>query len=280
MTQASWRWCFAINLPVALVALIMVTLFLRKDLVGPQPLPQAEGRDMSTRSKRFTIRLLTIDYGGQLLFLWGLGLLILAFTWAGGSYSWDSAHVIPPLVIGAVLTIAWVFYEYSMSPHHLMSRVFPLQRAMIPWELITQRDIILLFIVNFASGMAMYAIMYFLDLYFTLVKGQSASQGGINLLYFLPGLGGRFSERSLWNSTNRSLHSWCILCNVRNECLATPNTASAFVWQSNFSCWHHGAYMGSQCRADTCHLRHDGSHWLRCWYAHDSGISARHRFLP
>ncbi|KAF2103675.1 MFS general substrate transporter [Rhizodiscina lignyota] len=189
LTEATWRWVFAINLPVAAFAIVVVLLVLRKDLLGPQPLPQIEGRDVSTRHGRFLLRIMTIDYGGQLLFLWGLGLLILALTWAGGSFAWDSAHVLSPLVVGAILSVIWLLYEFMMAPPRFMSRVFPIQRAMIPWELLSQRDIGLLFLINFGSGMAMFALLYFMDLYFALVEGKSASQGGIALLYFLPGLG-------------------------------------------------------------------------------------------
>jgi MFS family permease len=190
LTQASWRWCFAINLPVAVLAIVLALLLLRKDLLGPQPLPQIEGRDVSTRYSRFLLRLATFDYVGQMLFLWGLGLIILALTWAGGTYAWDSVAVLVPLIIGGLLSISWFFYEFSMSPSHLMSRVFPFQHAMIPWELLSQRDIGLLFFTNFAAGMAMFALLYFMDLYFTIVQDRSPSQGGISLLYFLPGLGG------------------------------------------------------------------------------------------
>ncbi|KUI54463.1 hypothetical protein VP1G_01841 [Cytospora mali] len=193
LTQASWRWCFAINLPVAAVAVLLVVVFLRKELLGPQPLPELEGRGRGGlpggRRARFVARLWTVDFVGQLLFLFGLGLLILAFTWAGGTYSWGSAAVLAPLVIGAVLSVAWIFYEYSMASPHMMSRVFPLQRAMVPWELIAKRDISLLFFVNFGLGVAMFAVMYFMDLYFALVEDQSASQAGTALLYYLPGLG-------------------------------------------------------------------------------------------
>jgi MFS family permease len=191
LTQTSWRWCFAVNLPVAVLAIILVLLLLRNDLLGPQQLPQTEGRDSSTRHSRFFLRMSTIDYGGQILFLWGLGLLILALTWAGSTYAWNSATVLVPLVIGGILSISWFFYEFSMAPPHLISRIFPFQRAMIPWELLSQRDIGLLFFTNFASGMAMFAILFFMDLYFTLVKGNTPSQGGKALLYYLPGLGGR-----------------------------------------------------------------------------------------
>jgi MFS family permease len=195
LTQVSWRWCFAINLPVAVAAIIVIVFVLRKELLGPQPLPELEEhQDASTRHGRFLIRLSTIDYGGQFLFLFGLGLLILAFTWAGGTYEWDSVQVLPPLIIGIVLSLAWLGYEYLMSPPNLMSRVFPIQRAMMPWELLSQRDIGILFVINFCVGMAMFAILYFMDLYFALVQGNTASKAGLALLYFLPGLGGEFPD--------------------------------------------------------------------------------------
>lgn len=193
LTRASWRWCFAINLPVGVLAIVLVVVVLRRELLGPQPIPELEGggqhRAVSRRA-RFGARLMTIDFVGQLLFLFGLGLLILAFTWAGGTYGWGSAAVIAPLVVGAVLSVAWVFYEYSMAPPHLMSRVFRSQRAMMPWELLAKRDISLLFFVNFDLGVSMFAVMYFMDLYFALVEGHSSSEAGLALLYYLPGLGG------------------------------------------------------------------------------------------
>lgn len=199
LTQASWRWCFAINLPVGVLAIVLVALVLRHELLGPQPIPELEGgaghhRSPVGRRARFAARLMTVDFVGQLLFLFGLGLLILAFTWAGGTYGWGSAAVLAPLVVGAVLSVAWLFYEYSMAPPHLMSRVFRSQRAMMPWELLAKRDISLLFFVNFDLGVSMFAVMYFMDLYFALVEGNSASKAGLALLYYLPGLGGEWCQ--------------------------------------------------------------------------------------
>jgi MFS family permease len=190
LTQVSWRWCFAINLPIAVVAILLVLFLLRKELLGPQPLQELEGRDTSTRHGRLFARLSTIDYGGQMLFLWGLGLLSLALTWGGGTYLWSSAAVLAPLIIGGVLSIGWILYEHSMSPGFLMSRIFPYQRAMMPWELLSHRDIGLLFFINFAVGMSMFAVLYFMDLYFALVEGRSSGKAGLALLYYLPGAGG------------------------------------------------------------------------------------------
>jgi MFS family permease len=191
LTTASWRWCFAINLPISVVAMIVVGIILRKDLKGPSPLPQTYGLNLSTAPRRFVARILTIDFGGQMLFLWGFGLLILAFTWAGGNYSWNSAAVLAPIIIGAVLAIGWVVYERLMVPGAFMAQALPRQKAMMPWELFRQRDICLLFLINFSMGVSMFAVMYFMDLYFDLVEGQSSSTAGTSLLYFLPGLGGK-----------------------------------------------------------------------------------------
>ncbi|KAK3306000.1 uncharacterized protein B0T15DRAFT_398589 [Chaetomium strumarium] len=202
LTRVSWRWCFAINLPVAVLGIVLVVVLLRKELLGPLPLERVvatggelvESRrrrrgDMTTRTGRLLTRLGTIDYGGQVLFLLGFGLLVLAFTWGGSTYPWDSAAVLAPLVVGGVLAAAWFVYEWAMVPGRAMARVFPTQKAMMPWQLLMQRDIGLLLVVNFANGAAMFAVMYFMDLYFTLVQGHDASEAGIALLYYLPGLG-------------------------------------------------------------------------------------------
>ncbi|KAH6646396.1 major facilitator superfamily domain-containing protein [Truncatella angustata] len=188
LTQVSWRWCFAINLPIAVAAILFIVILLRKELVGSQPIPEIENLETLPGYRRILARLSTIDYGGQLLFLGGLALLILGLTWAGGSYPWASVQVICPLVIGAVLTITWIVYEYLMSPPRIMSRLFPVQKAMLSWELLLHRDIKLLFFINFTVGMGMFAVMYFMDLYFTLVLGLSSSEAGKYLLYYLPGL--------------------------------------------------------------------------------------------
>ncbi|CEJ91819.1 hypothetical protein VHEMI07509 [[Torrubiella] hemipterigena] len=188
LTEVSWRWCFAINLPICAASMLLVVLVLRKELLGPQPIAGLDENLPNGRRATVLRRLSTIDYGGQILFLCGIGLLVLALTWAGGSYSWGSAHVLAPLIIGAALTVVWIFYEREMAPGRHMSRVFPRQKAMMPWAILTQRENCLTFGINMTSGMAIYAIMYFLSLYFTLVDGQSSRDAGLQLLYYMPGL--------------------------------------------------------------------------------------------
>jgi len=191
LTRVSWRWCFAINLPVGVASIFIVLFLLRHELLGPQSLPEMEsdGHDGLTRHGRFLARLSTVDYGGQMLFLLGLGLLILALTWGGGTYSWNNPAVLVPLVIGSVLSVCWIIYESSMAPGSHMSHVFPNQTPMMSWELLSQRDIGLLFFINFTTGIASFAVLYFLNLYFVIVEGRSSSDAGIALLFYIPGSG-------------------------------------------------------------------------------------------
>ena len=195
LTRVSWRWCFGINLPVGVASVLAVFFLLRGELLGPQSLRQTEGHDMATHRGRFLARLTSVDYGGQALFLWGLGLLILALTWGGGTYPWNSPAVLVPLVAGGLLSVGWIVYERSMSAgsRGMISGIFPAQTPMIPWEILSQRDIGLLFFINFTTGIAAFAVMYFLVLYFVLVEGRSSSEAGTALLFYIPGAGGMFT---------------------------------------------------------------------------------------
>lgn len=158
MTSADWRWCFAINLPIAAVSLAIAFFFLRKELLGPQPIPELDETPETGRRTKFAARLKTIDVGGQLLFMIGLGLIILGVTWGGAIYPWNSAAVIVPLALGLVITGCFFCWEKMLAPGGVLSRKLPGQKPMIPWDIISNRDILLLFFTEFASGISMYAV--------------------------------------------------------------------------------------------------------------------------
>ncbi|KAL6358430.1 hypothetical protein LRP88_08615 [Fusarium phalaenopsidis] len=189
LTNADWRWCFAINLPIAVVALVIIFFLLRKELLGPQPIPELNETAETGRRTKFIARLKTVDVGGQLLFIFGFGLIILAMTWGGATYPWGSAAVIVPLVLGVVCTGVFLYWEYLLAPGNTMAEKLPWQRAMIPWDLISHRDIGLLFYCECATGMGMYAVLYFCNIYFIAVRGYEPDKAGVQLLYFVPGLG-------------------------------------------------------------------------------------------
>ncbi|KAK2057604.1 major facilitator superfamily transporter [Colletotrichum caudatum] len=201
---SSWRWCFGINLPIAFVSMLVIYLVLRSELLGPRPIPQLDETTDTGRRTTLVKRLQTIDVGGQVLFLFGFGLLILGLTWAGATYSWTSPAVLATLVLGVLTSVSFVAWEYHMAPGGALARRFPWQKAMIPWELVRNRDMGLLCYTSFATGMAMYSVLYFCNIYFTMVKLWPADQAGVQLLYFAPGLGvGVYASAAMCNSWPR-----------------------------------------------------------------------------
>lgn len=158
LTRANWRWCFGINLPIGVFALLVIFFVLRKELLGPQPIPELQETAETGRRTKLFARVKTIDFGGQVLFLFGFGLIILALTWGGDSYSWDSAAVLAPLIIGVALVVVFVLWERSAAPGRTIGEKMPWQKPMIPWNILSSRDMGLLFFIEMANGMCMFAV--------------------------------------------------------------------------------------------------------------------------
>jgi predicted MFS family arabinose efflux permease len=78
----SWRAVFYVNLPFALLALVVLRLFFP--------------------AVRYSQRRLPIDFGGAVTSVTGIVLLLLALSWGGRQYAWDS-----PLVLGCRCWSQW-----------------------------------------------------------------------------------------------------------------------------------------------------------------------------
>lgn len=154
LTQVNWRWCFILNVPTAALGMVFAFFLMRPILLGPQAILIVDDPKAQTRLALKT-QLLTIDYGGQVLFLFGMGLLILSLTWGGSYYSWSDGKVLAPLVIGFFLFLAFLAWEYLMMPGHMLALKFPQQVAMIPIKLLWSRNAGLLMYINFVTGMGM-----------------------------------------------------------------------------------------------------------------------------
>jgi MFS family permease len=189
LTEVSWRWCFIINIPLTVIGLVLAHFILRPVLLGPQKVTRTDDNTEES-SQTFAARLNTIDFGGQILFIFGMGLFALALTWAGAYYPWKDVKFIAPFVVGSVLIIIFLFWEFLMLPGQFLATRSPTRRPMIPLNLLFTRNAGLLVYINLITGMAMYAVYYFVDLYFALVKEYSAGKAGVNLVYYMPGLGG------------------------------------------------------------------------------------------
>jgi MFS family permease len=190
LTEANWRFCFVINIPLGVVGLLLIHFVLRRELVGPQAIIRNDGSS-DVEENTFANSIRTFDFGGQFLFLFGLGLLILALTWGGSYYPWSSVKVIAPLAIALVLIVLFLLWEYLMIPGKLLATQFPTQKAMIPFRLICRRNASILMYINFITGMCMYAVFYFVGVYFSIVQSFGPGKSGTSLIYYLPGLAGK-----------------------------------------------------------------------------------------
>jgi hypothetical protein len=68
--------------------------------------------------------------------------------------------VVASLALGAAITGVFFLWENMLAPDGLLSQKLPRQKAMIPWDIISNRDILLLFYSEAVSGMGMYAVRF------------------------------------------------------------------------------------------------------------------------
>lgn len=115
--NASWRWCFYINLPLGGITCLFL-LFLYK---AKKPAKAAAGwKDV----------LLQLDPLGLLFFLPSMISLLLALQWGGTEYPWDSPPIISLFVVFGVLVLVFVAVQWWQQ-----------DRATIPPRLIKNRNV-------------------------------------------------------------------------------------------------------------------------------------------
>lgn len=151
----SWRWCFYVNVPVAVVMVVMAarTIPVVRSAVRP-----------------------IIDYGGIALVALGVSGLILALEWGGQEYAWGSALIIGLFAGSAVLLAGFVMVE---------SRAL---EPMLPMSLFRDRVFTVCSLLSFIVGFAMMGAMTYLPTYLQYVDGVSATVSGMRTLPMVVGL--------------------------------------------------------------------------------------------
>lgn len=188
LTTVSWRWCFAINLPICVVAHVIFFILLRKKV-------RSSTYDTAEEHHSIGFKLKKIDYLGLVIFLGACVCIILALVWGGSTYPWNDARIIALLIVGPILLILFLFTEslFEEKNRHrapaFMRPIFLHGTPMIPLEIFKDWDVVICQWANLVGGLVMYGQFYYIAIYFTIVFSYSPSQAGQQLLYFLPGLG-------------------------------------------------------------------------------------------
>jgi MFS family permease len=153
--NASWRWCFFVNLPLAAVALVVVWFgFVRR------PAPEKHA----------------IDYAGALLLATGAAAGLLGAVWGGTQYPWSSPIIIGLFLVAIVLSTAFVLCERRT------------EEPIIPLDLFEGRTFSAATVASFAVGAAMFGAIIYVPLFVQRVLGESASSSGIVLTPLMLGI--------------------------------------------------------------------------------------------
>ncbi|CAK5262635.1 unnamed protein product, partial [Mycena citricolor] len=151
----AWRWLFFLNLPLTGIAFVLTLFFLR--------VKRPEG---STSEK-----LRQVDWLGNAIVIVGSGLVIIGLTWGGIRYSWASAPVLVPLILGLVLLVAFCFYEATVPAH-----------PTIPLDVIANRTSLSGLLATACHGVVSIALIYYLPVYFQACFGASPIRSAVDIL--------------------------------------------------------------------------------------------------
>jgi EmrB/QacA subfamily drug resistance transporter len=162
----SWNWIFWLNVPIGLVL---------------APLAYARLEETHGSDSTLDLRGLALASTGLLGIVWGLV--------RGNEHGWTSTGIVVPLVAGALLVAAFVWWESrAASP-------------MLPLEFFRNRTFTLANVASLLMFFGMFGSIFFLAQFFQTVQHYTPLQSGLRILpwtampIFIAPLAGAFSDK-------------------------------------------------------------------------------------
>ncbi|MFJ1599741.1 DHA2 family efflux MFS transporter permease subunit [Streptomyces sp. NPDC088261] len=151
----SWRWVFYINLPIGIVALLVISAVLHIPV---------------RRTKH------TIDYLGTLLIASVATSLVLVASLGGSTWAWGSPQIITLAAVGLVLLAVFLRVERRAA------------EPVLPLRLFRIRTFTLVAVISFVVGFAMFGALTFLPTFLQVVQGVTPTLSGVHMLPLVAGL--------------------------------------------------------------------------------------------
>jgi EmrB/QacA subfamily drug resistance transporter len=148
----SWRWLFFINLPFAVLTLIVVAMFMHVP---------------NERRKH------KIDVGGSVTLSLGVTAALLATVWGGSQYPWDSWQIVGLYAGSAVLLATFVWFETRAA------------EPVLPLYLWKSSIFTFSNIASIGVAMTMFGAIFFLPVFVQGVIGNSVTNSGAILVPML-----------------------------------------------------------------------------------------------
>ncbi|MFI5738417.1 DHA2 family efflux MFS transporter permease subunit [Streptomyces anulatus] len=151
----SWRWVFYINLPIGVVALVVIAAVLH----------------IPVRREKHTI-----DYLGTFLIASVATALVLVASLGGTTWAWSSPQIIGLAVLAVVLLVAFIAVERrAVEP-------------VLPLKLFRMRTFALVAVISFVIGFAMFGAMTYLPTFLQVVHDITPTMSGVHMLPMVFGL--------------------------------------------------------------------------------------------
>ncbi|MCG8293243.1 MDR family MFS transporter [Pseudomonas entomophila] len=153
--QLSWRWIFYINLPLGLLALLVIGSVFR-----PHVAPVKH----------------VIDYLGAAFLTLTLACVVLLTSQGGNLLPWASLDVLC-LALFTVIGLVGFLHEQRRAVEPIM-----------PLHLFRHRTFVLAGLIGFIVGVSLFGAVTFLPLYLQVVKNATPTSAGLQMLPLMGGL--------------------------------------------------------------------------------------------
>jgi EmrB/QacA subfamily drug resistance transporter len=153
-THWTWRWIFYINLPVGIIALLVLAATL--------PAQSSYARH-------------EIDYAGAAVLALTLASIVLVSDLGGTVYPWSS-----PLLIGLIVVAVAGLIVFVLVERRAREPVLPLQ-------LFRTRDVWVTSVVGLIIGFALMGSVTYLPVFLQIVRGLSPTQSGLRMVPLMTG---------------------------------------------------------------------------------------------
>ncbi|KAF9632734.1 Major facilitator superfamily transporter [Lasiodiplodia theobromae] len=154
-----WRWCFLLQIPVSAIALLLGALVI-KNPIGHLSLHQSSLKDIWKK----------VDFSGSLLLVSAISIQLVGLSLGGNELPWSNGWVIGSLVGSTVLLVLFVVVEAKTT-------AIPI----IPLRMLKGRLPVSAQTANVCAGLAAYAYLFMLPLFFQVVLLDSATKAGARL---------------------------------------------------------------------------------------------------
>jgi len=151
----SWRWIFYVNLPIGVLAFVVLAAVLHA--------PESRQRHV-------------IDYLGVALLAAGLSSIVLFTSLGGNSYAWSSPLIIGLMIASVVLLAGFVWAERRAA------------EPVLSLDLFRNAVFAVTSAVGFIVGFAMFGSLTFIPVYLQIVKGASPTESGLQLVPLMAGV--------------------------------------------------------------------------------------------